>query len=165
MAGLNPFFFRARRGGTLAWAWLAGLLLLALLAPALPLPYAPGVPDLAHVAEAPSGTSRHWLGTDPRGCDVLSGLVFGARSALLLTLPATLLAAGLAGLAGGAAGFWGNRLPVATRCWGLGAVALAGTLRSTWMIRSTLRSASRCSSSETSSSASLTAKQSRSTPR
>ena len=129
MAGLSPFFpWAHRRSGTLAGAWLAGLLLLALLAPALPLPYAPGVPDLAHMAEAPSGTNQHWLGTDPRGCDVLSGLVFGARSALLLTVPATLLAAGLAGLAGGAAGFWGNRLPVAVPYWGLGAILLAGAL-------------------------------------
>ncbi|MET4074573.1 ABC transporter permease subunit [Hymenobacter sp. UYCo722] len=128
MAGLNPFFSRRPLGWLLAWAWLAGLVLLAVLAPALPLPYAPGVPDLAHVAEAPSAITQHWLGTDPRGCDVLSGLVFGTRTALLLTLPAALLAALLGGLTGGAAGFWGNRLLLEGGFWGLGAVVLGWSL-------------------------------------
>ena len=128
MAGLSSLWYRRPRGWLLAWAWLAGLLLLAVLAPALPLPYAPGVPDLAHMAEAPAGRYQHWLGTDPRGCDVLSGLVFGARTALLLTLPAAVLAAALGGLAGGAAGFWGNRLRPGPLLWGLGAGLLAGAL-------------------------------------
>lgn len=125
MAGLSSSFFRRLQGSSLAWAWLAGLVLLAVLAPAVPLPYAPGVPDLAHVAEAPSAATHHWLGTDPRGCDILSGLVFGAHTALLLTLPAALLAALLGGLAGGAAGFWGNRLLLGERFWGIGTVGLA----------------------------------------
>ena len=89
--------------------------LAALLAGALPLPYLPGVPDLAHVAQPPGTASRHWLGTDPQGRDVLSVLVFGARTAALLTLPAAVLSALLGALVGGAAGFWGNkkaRLPV-----------------------------------------------------
>lgn len=105
----------------LAGGWLALLGLVALLAPVLPLPYAPGLPDLAHMAQAPFGAGPHWLGTDAQGRDVLSGLVFGARTALLLTVPAAGLAAALGAVAGGAAGFWGNglRLP-----WP--AVALAG---------------------------------------
>ena len=105
----------------LAGGWLALLGLVALLAPALPLPYAPGLPDLAHVAQAPFGAGHHWLGTDAQGRDVLSGLVFGARTALLLTLPAAVLAAALGAVAGGTAGFWGNRLRLP---WPV--VALAG---------------------------------------
>lgn len=128
MASLSPAFSRLSRRQRLALAWLVGLLLLAALAPWLPLPYPPGTPDLAHVAESPSGATRHWLGTDPQGRDVLSGLVFGARTALVLTLPAALLAALLGGLAGGAAGFWGNRLRCSCVGGLLAASALAGAL-------------------------------------
>ena len=97
-----------------ACVWLALVVLVAGLAGVLPLPYLPSVPDLAHIAQPPFATSQHWLGTDPQGRDVLSVLVFGARTAVLLTLPAAALSALLGALAGGAAGFWGNkaRLPV-----------------------------------------------------
>ncbi|MBF9239113.1 ABC transporter permease [Hymenobacter sp. BT683] len=93
---------------------------MALLAPYLPLPYPPHESDLAHVAEAPysmGSTGLHWLGTDPQGRDVLSVLVFGARTAVLLTLPAAFLAALLGSLAGGAAGFWGNTRRLAVPYW------------------------------------------------
>lgn len=108
MAGLKQHSRNPARW--LAGGWLGLLGLVALLAPVLPLPYAPGLPDLAHVAQAPFAAGRHWLGTDAQGRDVLSGLVFGTRTALLLTVPAALLAALLGAGAGGAAGFWGNRL-------------------------------------------------------
>ena len=68
---------------TLAIAWLGAVLLTAALAPVLPLPYLPGTPDLAHVAVPPLSAGNHWLGTDPQGRDVLSSLVFGARTAVL----------------------------------------------------------------------------------
>jgi peptide/nickel transport system permease protein len=98
----------------LALAWLALVVVVAALAPILPLPFSPSTPDLAHVAQPPFGPGRHWLGTDPQGRDVLSVLVFGARTAVLLTLPAAVLSSLLGALAGGAAGFWGNeaRLPI-----------------------------------------------------
>ncbi|MBH8559648.1 ABC transporter permease [Hymenobacter negativus] len=105
----------------LALAWLALLVLLAAAAPLLPLPYPPGVPDLAYMAEPPFSAARHWLGTDPQGRDVLSTLVFGARTAVLLTLPAALLAALVGGLAGAAAGFWGNTARVSLPYWLMGA--------------------------------------------
>jgi peptide/nickel transport system permease protein len=94
--------------------WLGVVLLVAALAAVLPLPYPPAVPDLAHVAQPPMGPGHHWLGTDTQGRDVLSILVFGARTAVLITVPAAVLSAVLGALAGGAAGFWGNalRLPV-----------------------------------------------------
>ena len=89
----------------------------AIVAPHLPLPYPPAVPDLAQVTLPPFGSGRHWLGTDPQGRDVLSNLLFGARNAVLLTLPAALLAAGLGAIAGGAAGFWGNAGRLAQPYW------------------------------------------------
>ena len=105
-----------------AGAWLALLALAALAAPWLPLPYPPATPDLAHLAAPPSAATGHWLGTDAQGLDVLTQLLFGARTAVLLTLPVAAGAALLGALAGAAAGFWGNsglRLP-----WAV--VALAG---------------------------------------
>ena len=105
----------------LAFLWLGLVLAAAVLAPVLPLPYPPGVPDLAHLAQAPLGTGQHWLGTDPDGRDVLSVLVFGARTAVLLTLPAALLAAFIGAGLGGAAGFWGNTLSVSLPYWVLAA--------------------------------------------
>jgi peptide/nickel transport system permease protein len=79
------------------------------------------VPDLNHVAQAPFGPGRHWLGTDLQGRDVLSVLVFGARTAVLLTLPAALFSALLGAVSGGAAGFWGNRLQIPLAYWVMGA--------------------------------------------
>jgi peptide/nickel transport system permease protein len=99
----------------------------AALAPVLPLPYSPHAPDLAHIAQAPLGPGRHWLGTDTQGRDVLSLLVFGTRTALLLTMPASLLAAALGALLGGAAGFWGNRAQVAAPYW-------AGAVGGAWWV-------------------------------
>ena len=101
----------------LALAWLALLVLVAALAPVLPLAYAPSTPDLAHITQAPFGPSRHWLGTDPQGRDVLSVLIFGTRTAVLLTLPAAGLSALLGALTGGAAGFWGNSLRLEASYW------------------------------------------------
>lgn len=91
----------------LAGLWLLALVMVAVLAPYLPLPYPPAVPDLQHVA-APPFRAAHWLGTDAQGQDILTSLVFGARTAVLLTLPAAALAALLGGVAGGVAGYWGN---------------------------------------------------------
>ena len=87
------------------------------MAPHLPLPYLPAVPDLAQVTLPPFASGKHWLGTDSQGRDVLSTLLFGARTAVLLTLPAALLAAGLGAIAGGAAGFWGNAGRLAWPYW------------------------------------------------
>jgi peptide/nickel transport system permease protein len=97
------------------------VLLAAVLAPVLPLPYSPSVPDLAHVSEPPFGPSQHWLGTDSQGLDVLSQLLFGARTALILTLPAAALATIAGALAGGLAGFWLNSCRLAVPYWLLSA--------------------------------------------
>jgi peptide/nickel transport system permease protein len=100
--------------------WLGLLVLVAAAAPLLPLPYPPGTPDLAYMAVPPFSAARHWLGTDPQGRDVLSILVYGTRTAVLLTLPAALLAALVGGLAGAAAGFWGNNAQASLPYWLMG---------------------------------------------
>lgn len=53
-------------------------------------------------------TTVCWLGTDHLGRDVLANLVYGARTALLISLPAMLLATVIGLLLGSAAGFWGD---------------------------------------------------------
>jgi peptide/nickel transport system permease protein len=101
----------ARWGRCLSWGWLLLLVALALLADFLPLP---AFPDLRHL-NAPPLTAGHPLGTDPQGQDVLGTLVYGARTVLLVSVPATLLATALGMALGGGAGFWGNtgmRLPL-----------------------------------------------------
>lgn len=100
----------------LAILWLGGLVVVAGLAPYLPLAYPPAVPDLAHLA-APPLSFGHLLGTDAQGWDILASLVFGAHTAVLLTLPATVLAAVLAGLVGSIAGYWGNGLRISLPFW------------------------------------------------
>jgi peptide/nickel transport system permease protein len=107
----------------IALIWLLLLLVVAAVAPVVPLAFSPSQPDLAHMAQAPSSSTGHWLGTDPQGLDVLSTLVFGARTAILLTLPAALLAAILGALAGSIAGFWGNSVCLAVPYWVLSAGA------------------------------------------
>lgn len=110
----------------LAGTWLCVVGLLALLAPYLPLPYAPALPDLSALSVSPAAgaATGHWLGTDPLGRDILANLVFGCRTALLFSLPAAALAALLGAGLGGAAGFWGNclRLPLPGWAAGIGLV-------------------------------------------
>lgn len=87
-----------------SWSWLALLVTAACVADVLPLP---AFPDLLRT-DAPPLTNGHPLGTDAQGHDVLSGLIYGARTVLLISVPATLLATVLGIVMGGAAGFWGN---------------------------------------------------------
>jgi peptide/nickel transport system permease protein len=121
----TPPSLRTQPATWLALGWLALLVGIGLLAPLLPLPYPPAAPDLLHVAAPPSWEASgpaHYLGTDILGRDVLAGLVAGARRLVLLTLPAIALATAAGALAGGAAGFWGNRqlrLPMAAVGWAL----------------------------------------------
>jgi peptide/nickel transport system permease protein len=98
-------------------AWLAVVLLTAALATVLPLPFLPNVPDLAHVSQPPLSADDHWLGTDAQGLDILSQLVFGARTTAILTLPSAILATLLGAVAGGAAGFWLNSARLAAPYW------------------------------------------------
>lgn len=89
-----------------ATLWLLALLLAACLAGLLPDTLL--APDLLH-SNAPPFTPGHLFGTDPLGQDVLVALIYGARTTLLVSLPAATGAALLGTLLGGMAGYWGNR--------------------------------------------------------
>lgn len=106
----------------MAIGWLCLLLVLAVVAPWLPLPFTPHNLDLAAVLQPP-GTGSHWLGTDPYGRDVLALLLYGARTTLLLSLPAAVLTTATGILLGAIAGFYRNHpLPLDSLVTGLMAV-------------------------------------------
>ena len=87
---------------------LCALLLVALLAPVLA-PYNPYFMS-DELVEAPSGL--HLLGTDGLGRDVLSMLIFGTRTSLLIGVTAAFIAGIIGTLLGGVAGYFGGRLDI-----------------------------------------------------
>jgi peptide/nickel transport system permease protein len=86
----------------LALGWLTAVLLAALLAPTEALS-----PDLTHISTPPF-CYPHWLGTTAQGLDVGLSMWQGARTLLLVSMPAAVLTLLLGAMLGGAAGFWGN---------------------------------------------------------
>jgi peptide/nickel transport system permease protein len=104
----RPFWIRLLGNPRAAFgvAWLGLVVLAALAAPlvAHPDPFAitgsPFVPPSASAG----------LGTDSLGRSVWSGLIFGARTTLLIAIIATLSAVAFGGLIGALAGFYGGRV-------------------------------------------------------
>lgn len=93
-----------RPGGLVGAAILAGFVLLGLLGPAV----APWNPfEIAGPALAPPGPG-HPLGTDPLGRDLLSGILYGARTSLLVTVAVGGLALLLGCAIGAVSGFAGG---------------------------------------------------------
>lgn len=89
---------------------IAGLLLVAVLAPWLA-PYpeqGTGVADVGH-RDLPPGAGN-WLGTDPLGRDILSRIIMGARPALGVPLLVVALAVAVGVPLGLIAGYRGGRL-------------------------------------------------------
>jgi peptide/nickel transport system permease protein len=104
----RPFWLRliANPRAAFGLTWLAFIVLAAIAAPLV----APSDP----FAIAGSPFSRPFtafgLGTDSLGRSVWSGLVFGARTTLLVAVIATLSAVAFGGLVGALAGFYGGRI-------------------------------------------------------
>ncbi len=102
---------RRRRRGRLgrepavAVGLLAAILLAALLAPLLA-PYDPLAQDLARRLEPPGG--RYLLGSDSLGRDVLSRLLFGARTSLLVGVLAVAASSIVGSVLGVTAGYFGG---------------------------------------------------------
>ncbi len=71
-------------------------------------PYSPTANDFASMTEAPSWS--HWLGTDQFGRDLLSRIIYGARTAMIVGLSSALVG-GFAGLVlGVASAYFGGGL-------------------------------------------------------
>ena len=79
--------------GVMGGVIVLGFVVMALFAPLLA-PYDPLKLDVMHKFASPS--LAHWAGTDQLGRDLLSRIIFGARTALGVAITAT----GIAGLAG-----------------------------------------------------------------
>jgi len=84
---------------------ILGLMVLAGLANHLA-PYDPLANDFGAMFAAPG--ARHWFGTDVFGRDVLSRILYGARTALLVGFGASLVGATIGGIVGVAAAYFGG---------------------------------------------------------
>ena len=103
---------KARQGrlgifGSLALGWLVLVTLLAVLAPVLPLED----PDenFASIVNQGPGTDGHILGGDNLGRDMLSRMIWGARSSLLLGASSVTIGLVLGGILGLTAGYFQGR--------------------------------------------------------
>jgi peptide/nickel transport system permease protein len=96
-----------RQLGAVGAAIILLMLLVALLAPLIAR-YDPVVNDFAAMLTAPS--RAHWLGTDAFGRDVLSRLIYGSRTALLVGFGSSVLGATLGAVLGVASAYFGGRV-------------------------------------------------------
>lgn len=69
-------------------------------------PYDPEAIDFAAMLGAPN--AEHWLGTDQFGRDVLSRIIYGARTALAIGILSSLIGCSLGAVIGAASGYWGG---------------------------------------------------------
>ena len=101
-------FWRALSKNRLALIGGAIVLVLALIAVAAPLvsPHDPHKPDVKRILEPPS--TRHWLGTDQIGRDVLSRMLYGARVSLAVGFVSVGIATAIGLALGAGAGYHGG---------------------------------------------------------
>ena len=107
---LRPTILRSLRrdpGSFLGFAIVAGVILVAALAPLLPL-HDPTELDLQNRLLSPS--TEFPLGTDHLGRDELSRLVFGARTTLLMSGASLAIIMTMASLVGALSGYYGGWL-------------------------------------------------------
>src|SRR5438046_6671788 len=98
---------RARTLGAVGAAVIVVMFAVALLAPVLA-PYDPEAVDSGAMLARP--TLGHWLGTDSFGRDVLSRLIFGSRTALMVGFGASVLGATLGAILGVGSAYFGGRI-------------------------------------------------------
>src|SRR2546425_9580088 len=99
-------FCRVRTLGAVGAAVIVVMFAVALLAPVLS-SYDPEAVDFGAMLARPS--LAHWLGTDSFGRDVLSRLIFGSRTPLMVGFGASVLGATLGAILGaGSADFRGG---------------------------------------------------------
>src|SRR5215470_9415544 len=98
-------FARHRVLGAIGAAVVLVMILLAVFAGVLA-PYDPLAVDFGAMLSAPS--AMHWLGTDAFGRDVLSRLIYGSRTALLVGFGAAVLGATLGAILGVGSAYFGG---------------------------------------------------------
>ncbi|MBS0563177.1 MAG: ABC transporter permease [Proteobacteria bacterium] len=97
----------ATRKGALAGLWLALVVVVAVLAPLLT-PYAYDIQSLPDAFRPPAAT--HWLGTDEFGRDLLTRIIYGARTSLSVSVVSIAVSVLAGMILGAAAGYFGGRL-------------------------------------------------------
>jgi peptide/nickel transport system permease protein len=105
--------FARRRPLGAAGAGLIGLMLLCAASASLIAPYHPLETDFAAQLARPS--AEHWLGTDAFGRDLLSRLIYGSRTALLVGFSTSFLGATLGAVLGVASAYFGGRVDLLTQ--------------------------------------------------
>ncbi|MDQ7848955.1 MAG: ABC transporter permease [Armatimonadota bacterium] len=108
-AGRRPLarFIRKYPMGTVGAVLIVAMLLVGAFAEAVA-PYDPVVNDFGAMFQRPS--RAHWFGTDAFGRDVLSRILYGARTALLVGFGSSLLGATAGALLGVVSAYFGGRL-------------------------------------------------------
>lgn len=100
-------FTRQRPLGA-AGALIIVIMILAALLASVVAPFDPLATDYAAMLQAPSGA--HWFGTDSFGRDVLSRIIYGARTALWVGFASSLMGATLGALIGVASAYFGGKI-------------------------------------------------------
>jgi peptide/nickel transport system permease protein len=100
-------FGQRRPLGAIGAVVIVFMLLVAGLAPVIS-PYDPVAIDFGAMLARPS--PAHWLGTDSFGRDVLSRLVHGSRTALLVGFGASILGAAIGAILGVGSAYFGGRV-------------------------------------------------------
>ncbi len=98
--------FKHHKAGYISFWIVTAIALLAILAPVIA-PYDPTA--ISPFFSAPP-SAEHWLGTDQIGRDVLSRLLYGTRTSLLVGVMSTLIATGAGTVLGLIAGYFGGAL-------------------------------------------------------
>lgn len=92
--------------GALSGGWLILVILAAALAPILT-PYGYDIQNLPQSFRAPD--AEHWLGTDEFGRDLLTRILFGARTSLSVAVTSILISVAAGMILGASAGYVGGR--------------------------------------------------------
>ena len=100
-------FCRRRSLGAVGAVVVVVMILVALSATALA-PYDPLAVDFGSMLSAPS--AKHWLGTDSFGRDVLSRLIYGSRTALLVGFGAAFFGSTVGAILGVGSAYFGGRV-------------------------------------------------------
>ena len=109
-APVRTFFSRLFKQdilGTVCAGLLAAIVVCALLAPWIA-PYDFDAIDLTSLMQGPSWS--HHLGTDELGRDILSRIIYGARTSVIVCITAALLSLALSVTLGVLSGYFGGRL-------------------------------------------------------
>ena len=103
-------FTRSQPVGALGLMFIVALFFAGVFADAIA-PYDPEAIDFASILQGPS--SAHWAGTDAFGRDILTRIIYGARTALSISLISSLLGCTLGAAIGATSAYFGGRIDYA----------------------------------------------------